>query len=123
MTSKGYGACKGEQITGADAGEEVPPGGSGRRGQQQQTSKSEERADGGGPARCRNVGWPQDGNSGEKWNEDNYQSRDESGFSGGGTGQACGLELVTGGEEQANNDARVQGRAGDVKYLTVINES
>ena len=58
----------------------------------------------------------------KKGDEDYDEARDEGGFSGGGTGQACGLELITGGKEKADDEAGDEGRRVMLAQLTVVND-
>ena len=99
MTRESYGAGEGKQVAGTDADEEILPGGSGRRSEEQKTDKGEEGADGSGPAGCVGVRWAQDGDGSKQWDKDDDEAGDEGRFGRSGTGQPCGLELVSSGQE------------------------
>jgi len=122
MTGECYGACEGKQIPEANAGEEILPGGSGRCCEEKEACEGEEGADGSRPAGCGGVCWAKDGNGCDQWDEDDDEPRDEGGFGCGRAGQACGLELITCGEEKTDDGTRDQGRATYVTELTVIND-
>ncbi len=57
---------------------------------------------------------------GEDWNEDDHQSGDEGGFCRRRVSESCGLELISGCEEEADDESGEQGSAADVAKLAVV---
>jgi len=122
VSGEGYGADEGEDVADAYAGEEILPCGPGWSGEEQEAREGQERSDGGGPSGGVGVGGAQDGDDGEQGDEDDDQAGDESGFGGGGAGEASGLKLVSGGEEEADDQPRDEGCAVNVSQVAVIDD-
>ena len=88
-----------------DADEEVLEGGSGWCREEEEAGEGEERSDGGGPARGRSVGGTKRRDDGKERDEDDDEASDERGLGWSGASEAGGLELVSGCEEQADDEA------------------
>ena len=122
MSGEGDGAGEGEEVSRADAHEEVLAGGSGRGGEKEEAGEGENGSDGGGPARRRRVGGTKGRDDGEERDEDDDEAGDEGGLCGGGEGEAGGLELIAGCEEEADDEAGEEGAAADVAELAVVHD-
>ena len=62
------------------------------------------------------------GNEGEQGDKDDDEAGDEGGFDGGGAGEAGGLKLVAGGEEDADEDAGADGLGGESAERAAMDE-
>jgi len=80
---------------------DVPDGG----GEKKQAGEGKQCADGCGPARRLRVGGAKRRDEREERDEDYDQAGDEGGFRRRCQGKACGLELITGGEEDSDDEA------------------
>ena len=122
VSGEGDGAGQGEEVAGADADEEVLRGCSGWSGEKEEAGEGEKGSDGGGPARRWRVGGAKRGDDGEERDEDDDEAGDEGGLCGGGEGEAGGLELIAGCEEEADDQAGDEGAAVDVAELAVVHD-
>ena len=77
----------------------------GGRGEQQDSDEGERGAEIGVPAGRARAGRAQAGDGGEERHQDDDQAGDECGFRGRGADEADGLELVAGGEAEADQCA------------------
>jgi len=69
------------------------------------------------------VGGPEGGDDGEEGHEDDHEASDEGRLCGRGEDQTGGLELITGCEEEADNQAGEQGAMANVAELSVVHDS
>ena len=120
MAGEGDCAGQGEEVAEADACEEVVPGGSGRSGEEKEAGEGQESAEGGRPARGQCVGGTKGWDDCKQRNEDDHHASDKRGFRRSREGQAGGLELVAGGQEEADDEAGDQGPAFDVAKLAAV---
>ncbi|MCU1250881.1 MAG: hypothetical protein JWQ49_3910 [Edaphobacter sp.] len=122
VSGEGYGAGQRQEISRANADEEVLRRGAGWGCEKEQAGEGEKGSDGGGPAWgwgvCGTKGW----DHGEERDEDDDQAGDEGGFRGGGAGETGGLELIAGCEEEADDQAGVEGVTVDVAKLAAVHD-
>jgi len=103
VAGEGDRTGQGEEVSGANADEEVLHGCPGWRGEEEEAGEGEDRSDGSCPARWWGIRGSESGNDREEWDEDDDEAGDEGGFGGCGAGEAGGLELIARGEEEADD--------------------
>src|SRR5437899_2886054 len=122
MSGEGYGAGQGEEGSGADGDEEVLRRRSRWSGEKEEAGEGEKGSDGRGPARrwcvCGTKRW----DDGEERDEDDDEAGDEGGLRGRSEGEARGLELIAGCEEEADDQAGEDGAMIDVAELAVVHD-
>jgi hypothetical protein len=120
MGGKSYCAEQCKDVSQADGAEEVLPGGTRGCCEEEETGEGEDNADSTGPA----GRWCSRGTNGredsQQRDEDDYEASDEGGFRCGCAGEACGLELISGGEEDANHDTGEEALTFDGAELSAV---
>ena len=122
VAREGHSACQRQEVSSADATEEIVEGRSRRCREKQQAGEGQESSDGGGSARRRRIGGSKGGHDGEEGNEDDYQAGDEGGLSRCCSREASGLELIAGGEEGSDDQSGEEGVKADVTELAMVHD-
>jgi hypothetical protein len=120
MASEGNSAGKSEEISRANADEEVLQGGPRRRCQKEKAGEGEKSSHRCSPAWRRCVSGAERRDNGEEWDEDDNQAGDESGLRRRRASEPRRLELIAGCEEEADDQTGVEGVAADVAELAVV---
>ena len=125
------GAAEGEDVAEVNGGEIRKQGRedcedaarTGRRcSEKQDADEGESGAEKGVPAGCACTGRPKRWCDGEERNEDDDESGDEGGFGGRGAHEADGLELVAGGETEADDGSREDVGAAESVPVAVVGD-
>jgi hypothetical protein len=122
VSGEGYGAGQCEEVSGADAYEEVLRRRSGWGREKEQAGEGEKGSDGGGPTWGWGICGAKGRDEGEERDEDDDEAGDEGGLCRSGAGEAGGLELIAGCEEEADDQAGEEGVAADVPELAVVHD-
>ena len=122
VSGERYGAGQREEVSGTDADEEVLRRCSGWGREKEQAGEGEKGSDGGGPAWGRCVSGTKCWDEGEERDEHDDEAGDEGRFRGGGAGESCGLELIAGCEEEADDQAGEECVTADVAKLAVVHD-
>jgi hypothetical protein len=122
VSGKGYGAGQRKEISRTDADKEVLRRCSGWGREKEQAGEGEKGSDGSRPTRGRCVSGTKGWDDGEERDEDDNEAGDEGRFRGGGAGEAGGLELIAGCEEEADDQTGEECMTAYVAKLTVIHD-
>jgi hypothetical protein len=122
MASEGNSAGKSEEISRANADEEVLQGGPRRRCQKEKAGEGEKSSHRCSPAWRRCVSGAERRDNGEEWDEDDNQAGDESGLRRRRASEPRRLELIAGCEEETNYRAREQSVTTDMTELAIVDD-